>query len=78
MSRPPECPACRSRMEEGFVPDFSHGVTLQMLWHPGTPEDSRFLGLKTGSVKVDKSEAIRIAVFRCRKCGLLRSYALED
>ncbi len=66
-------------MEEGFIPDFAGGGgALQMLWHPGTPEDQRFLGLRTGSVKVDRSEAIKITVFRCSRCGLLKPYAQEE
>ncbi len=65
-------------MEEGFIPDFAHGHVLQMMWHPGTPEDQRFLGLGTGSVKVDRSEAIKITVFRCPHCGLLKPYAEEE
>ena len=63
-------------MQEGFIPDFGHGgTTLQMFWHPGKPEDQTFLGLRTGSVKVDKSEAVKITVYRCTRCGFLKSFA---
>ncbi len=65
-------------MEEGFIPDFTQHGALQMLWHPRTPEDQKFLGLKMGTVKVDRSEAIKITVFRCSRCGLLKPYAREE
>jgi hypothetical protein len=72
-----DCPECRARMDEGFIPDFTQGGALQMLWHPGTPEDQRFFGLRTGAVKVDRSEAVKVAVYRCPRCGLLRAYAKD-
>jgi hypothetical protein len=46
-----------------------------MLWRPRTPEDQKFLGLKMGTVKVDRSELIKITVFRCSRCGFLKPYA---
>ena len=75
----PQCPYCQAEMEAGFIPDFtysssSHAV-YQTLWHPGTAEDRHFLGLRTGAVKIDKSEAMKIVAYCCPKCGLLREYA---
>ena len=79
MSSTPDCPECRSRMEEGFIPDLGHGGTVvQMFWHPGTPEGQTFLGLKTGSVKIDQSEAIKIMAYRCTRCGFIQSYARKE
>ena len=75
MAHVPRCPDCNQNMDAGFIPDFSYAQVLQMLWHPGTPEDQRFLGLKTGSVKIDRSEARKIIAYRCPGCGLVRSYA---
>ena len=66
-------------MEEGFIPDFSYGTSsesvLQTLWHPGAAEDRKFLGLGTGTVKVEKSDAIKVTAYRWVNCGLLRTYA---
>ena len=78
MSRKPDCPECRSRMEEGFIPDLIYGRVVQMFWHPGTPEDQTFLGLKVGGIKIDQSEAIKITAYRCTRCGFLQSYARKE
>ena len=79
MTETPQCPDCHAEMESGFIPDFAYSqsthAVYQTLWHPGTAEDRHFLGLRTGAVKIDKTEAIKIVSFRCRKCGLLRDYA---
>ena len=78
MSTKPDCPECRSRMEEGFIPDMSQGAAVQMFWHAGTPEDQTFLGLKMGTIKIDKSEAVKITAYRCTRCGFLQSYARKE
>lgn len=69
------CPDCGTAMERGFVPDFAYGAITQMVWHRGEPESSRILGMKTGSVKVDKKEFVPITAYRCTGCGVLRFYA---
>ncbi len=66
-------------MEKGFVPDFgaihtSH-LPIQALWHPGDAEEKKFLGMKTGGVKVELPEARKIVADRCTDFVLLRSYA---
>ena len=79
MPAEPTCPNCRVEMDKGFIPDFTYGTSshnvVQMVWHPGEPEDRKFLGLRTGDVKIDKSDAILITAYRCPDCGLLRAYA---
>ena len=79
MPKTSTCPNCNKSMEHGFIPDFSfhsdaHSV-LQAMWHPGDPEDRHFLGVKTGMVKMEKSQAREIVSYRCPDCGLLESYA---
>ena len=69
------CPDCGTAMEEGFVPDFTYGGIAQMVWHRGEPESARILGMKTGSVKVDRNEFVPITAYRCTGCGLLRFHA---
>ncbi len=80
MTTTPECPQCQQTMHEGFIPDFSYGTgtgsVLQTLWHPGKAEDRTFLGFGTGTVKIEKTEAIKVTAFRCPDCGLLQNYAL--
>jgi hypothetical protein len=34
-------------MEEGYVPDFAHGVVLVPRWFAGVPEISTWYGVKT-------------------------------
>ena len=72
-----ECPDCGLRMEQGFIPDFGHGSIRQLLWHAGTPEAQKFLGMTVGgeAVRFDRSEAVQVFVLRCSECGLLKLYA---
>ena len=75
----PRCPDCEADLEPGFVPDISYGSKshsfYQTCWHPGTAEEQRFLGLRTGAVKIDKSAAIKLIAYRCPNFGLVRQYA---
>lgn len=79
MNQPPICPDCQTEMEQGFIPDFSYGSSLQSvvqtLWHPGDPTSRTFLGLQTGTVQFDASAARKVVTYCCPDCGLLRSYA---
>lgn len=76
----PACPDCDIPMETGFIPDLtnpslrSRGI-LQTLWHPGVPEHGTILGIRTGTLSVEESDARVVVTFRCPACGLLRSYA---
>jgi len=59
------CSKCKSRMEDGFIPDSELGPEF---WVPG-PRPSfwqRFLGYKN---------KVPITTYRCTKCGALESYA---
>jgi DNA-directed RNA polymerase subunit RPC12/RpoP len=69
------CPDCKSKMEEGFIPDFGNPI-VQMMWQSGTAERRTVLGMEHG-IKFDRSEVLKISVYRCVECGLLRSYAEE-
>ena len=66
-------------MRPGFIPDFSEGTShysaVPMLWHPGTAEDRRFLGMKTGYIKVDKEKIKVVVAYCCTECGVLKLYA---
>jgi hypothetical protein len=58
-------------MEEGFVLDRADGnAVLQSTWIGGKPERSFWMGLK-----VKNRPQLKVATFRCPKCGLLESYA---
>jgi hypothetical protein len=69
-----DCPDCGGRMEEGFLPDVTHGQVLQGHWHPGKAEKAKFFGIPVGT-KIARDRMLPVATFRCASCGLLRSYA---
>jgi len=64
-------------MTSGFIPDATYGSILQTHWYEGEPEDSTFLGLKTG-LKVDRERMYPIRAHRCDDCGRLTFYAALD
>lgn len=69
----PECPACRVRMQEGFVLDAGHnGQTLPTRWIEGVPEKGHF-----GGLKVKGRRQLDSVTFRCPKCGWLIWFAPE-
>lgn len=68
----PECPQCRVTMEEGFLVDRGHGDSTSVgEWAEGQPV-RRWWGLN-----MKGKERIPVVAYRCAKCGLLRSYAVE-
>jgi hypothetical protein len=73
-----ECTECRVPMQIGYVPDRGDsGIVTQLAWHSSPPEATRFLGLKTGSIRpTDRSDPIPVWAFRCPNCGLLRLHAI--
>jgi len=67
----PECPACRVRMQEGFVPDIGHnGRILASTWTEGPIEKSLLSGLHTKGRR-----QLATVTFRCPKCGWLIWFA---
>lgn len=71
--RPPDCPECKRRMEPGYVLDYTYGGVGRTTWVAGTPEISRWTGLKLrGKAKIP------ITTFRCPHCGRLVAFAREE
>ena len=66
------CSECGGAMEEGFVLDKSYGATLVSRWIKGKPEEA-WQGAKTKG-----KDCRSIQTWRCVKCGLLKSYAIEE
>ena len=65
-----ECPKCNSmQIEEGHQIDKSHGESFVGAFIPGPP-DKRWWGYK-----IDKKAKIPIALYRCKRCGYVESYA---
>ena len=68
----PNCPACKVRMDEGFVLDFTqHSSFKSSEWVSGKPQPSFWTGLK-----LKGHEKLPIVAFRCPSCGMLLHYAL--
>ena len=62
-------------MDEGFLMDRGHhNSQSQLEWIEGPPEESTWLGMKTG-LKTKGKKVIKVSVWRCPRCGLLESYA---
>ena len=72
MSTPaPECPACRERMQEGFVPDAGdHSRFRRTYWVEGHPQKSLLQG-----VKVTGRRKLETLTYRCPRCGWLIWFA---
>jgi hypothetical protein len=74
MSMPtPDCPACREKMQAGYVPDAGdHGTLRRTRWVEGQPQVRLFRRLKiTGKRQLDT------VTFRCPRCGWLIWFAPE-
>lgn len=70
MAEPSSCPKCAGTMERGFVVDQGHGTWTVGDWVAGEPVKSIWTGLKLRG-----KARLKIATFRCRRCGYLESYA---
>ena len=63
----PDCPACRVRMQEGFVIDVGHnGRILPTRWVEGPPAKGLF-----NRLKVKGRRQLDTVTFRCPRCGWL-------
>lgn len=68
------CPSCRTDMEEGFLLDRTEAnIPGQQEWVEGPPEPSFWMGLK-----LKGKDRLRVATYRCPRCGLLQSFALPS
>jgi predicted Zn-ribbon and HTH transcriptional regulator len=72
MAEPSTCPKCAGTMERGFVVDQGHGIVAVGDWVAGEPVRSLWTGLKLRG-----KTRLRVATWRCRRCGFLESYAPE-
>ena len=71
MARSRNCPKCQAVMVEGFVIDRSDNGRAVSAWLEGTPQKSRWFG-----VKLKGKTPIEIATWRCSSCNFLESYAV--
>jgi ribosomal protein S27AE len=72
----PVCPRCGGVMQAGFAlgwpPGWGSEQSRPMAWVEGTPERSRWVG-----IKVTDKEAFQITAWRCSGCGYLEFYAIS-
>lgn len=69
----PQCPNCKSEMQQGFVIDNTYGARIVSHWAAGAPRKSFWVG-----TKLPEEQQIPIGTFRCPTCGYLQSYARND
>jgi hypothetical protein len=72
----PLCRDCRVELEPGFQIDHGHSSIEQARWVPGEPVPKRFFFPSEAS-RGQHAEAMRVTSYRCPKCGLLDSYAID-
>lgn len=71
--RDTDCPRCRGRLVQGFMPDYDHGSPAKtMTWVEGEEPVKKWWG-KT----VTGQPRFGIEAWRCRECGRLELYAIE-
>lgn len=73
------CLRCKSKMEEGFLPEYAHPTLLVTRWYPGVPKeaDIRVMGMKVGEwLEVQEKNMRLVSTYRCVGCGYLESYAV--
>jgi hypothetical protein len=70
MAEPTSCPKCAGTMERGFLLDQGHGTYTLPHWVEGEPVKSIWTGLKLRG-----KARLRVATWRCRRCGYIESYA---
>ena len=74
-----KCPKCQSRMETGFVPDFSYGAVLLSKWCRGLPQPKKLFGfIQKYTIQADYRSGFPMTAFRCPKCTLVEFYAPES
>ena len=70
-TRTMRCPRCEGRMSDGFLLESGdYNWPSVSRWVEGTPEESRWTGLKLKGRRV-----LQVRTHRCEKCGYLEFYA---
>ena len=68
-----ECPACRVRLEDGFMMDRGDRDRVKpAIWVEGEPEKSFWSGTKTKGKR-----QLPVAALRCPRCGRIELYTAE-
>jgi predicted nucleic-acid-binding Zn-ribbon protein len=67
------CPKCKSKMIQGFVPNYFHNNMKITNWCEGIPNKSIL-----GGVDSKSDVNIPIGAFRCQNCGYIELYAKQE
>ena len=68
------CPKCGGGLEEGFIRDATGAkISVPPTWYKGSTQQSFWEGVKTSGLS-----HYQIRTYRCKQCGFLESYALEQ
>jgi predicted nucleic-acid-binding Zn-ribbon protein len=70
------CTKCAATMEKGFIADYTYGDSshsvVQNVWIQGEFEKN-WMG-----AKIKNQKKFLMTTFRCKNCGYLESFALEE
>lgn len=72
MRVPTSCAKCGGSLSAGFIVDQGYGTAIVSTWQDGEPRK-----YWAGGVKMVKEDQIKVATYRCDRCGYLESYALS-
>ena len=68
MAKISKCPKCNGSMQEGWIPDWSHGGIRCLEWTPGQPEHAWLGNYKT------PTDRAPIIAYSCCDCGYIELY----
>lgn len=71
------CVLCGGDTEAGWICDSGHSSNLRSKWVEGEAESTLF-GMFTGGKKVVGKVFREITSYRCRQCGYLHNFAIEE
>ena len=74
-----KCPKCNDGMNEGHIVDERYGPRGKSKWAKGKNLHGGFtLHLRWPWVRSMPNDEYYLTVYRCRSCGFLESYAVEE
>ena len=68
-----DCPKCRDKLEQGFIPEKSAEGTYTTLWAEGEEPVAKWYGKTLKGLQMYAVEA-----WRCRSCGYVELYARKE
>ena len=74
-----QCLRCQKPMQRGFIADSAHsGYVVQSRWTEGSPVNSKFLGMNTGTLDIKNRETFPTIAYRCPECFHVEIFAIPE